>query len=71
MATPEEWYFANRLMGWYMIASQVVAISSISAVAGAMEARFGSDRVTWGVLWSCLTALIGIGAAVLHYFGRA
>lgn len=69
MATPEAWYSANRLMGCYMMASQIVAISSISAVAGAMEARFGSDRVTWGVLWSCLTALIGIGAAVLHYFG--
>ena len=68
LATPEEWYFANRLMGCYMLVSQIVAIFSISAVAAAMEARFGSDRVTWGVLWSCVTALIGIGTGVLQYY---
>ena len=70
MATPEEWYFANRLLGAYMIASQVVAVGSMSAISGMLEARFGSDRVTWGVLWSCGTALAGIGAGVLHYYIR-
>lgn len=70
MATPLAWYAANRLMGCYMIASQIVAISSIDAVAGAMIPRFGSDRVTWGVLWSCAAALSGIGAGVIHHYSR-
>ena len=70
MASPEEWHSANRLMGSYMIASQIIAISSVSSVGGAMISRFGSDRVTWGVLWSCTAALIGIGAGVVHYYSR-
>ncbi len=67
-ASLEEWYRANRMMGCYMVASQLVALGSMSAVAGAMMSRFGSNRVTWGVLWSCFLALLGIAAAVVHYY---
>lgn len=68
MATPEAWYGANRLMGVYMIGSQAFAIGTMSGVAGSMIARFGGNRETWGVLWSCLTALGGIAAAVFHHY---
>lgn len=70
MASPGEWLVANRLMGGYMIASQAVAIGTVSTVSSAMMARHGGDRVLWGVLWSCLTVLIGVGAAVAHYYSR-
>lgn len=68
MATPDAWHFANRLMGCYMIASQGIAVASMSRLAATMETRFGGDRVVWGVLWTCATALLGIGIAVLHYY---
>ena len=67
MASPEEWYRANRLMGCYMIGSQIVALGTMSAVAAAMISWSGGDRVMWGVLWSCLTALLGIAAGAIHY----
>ncbi len=68
MATEQAWYVANRLMGFWMIASQAAALLTMSRVSAAMQRRFGKDRVTWGVLWPCLTALAGIGSAVLHYY---
>ena len=68
MASEQAWYSANRLMGLWMIASQAAAVLTMSHVSAAMRRRFGKDRVTWGVLWSCLTALAGIGSAVLHHF---
>lgn len=70
MATPEDWYFANRLLGWYMIFSQTAAVVTINSVAAAMTSRFGGDRVTWGTLWSCTAALVGIAAGVAHYYSR-
>ena len=70
MATPEEWYLANRLLGRYMVVSQAVALVTIHPVAAALMSRFGSDRVTWGTLWSCATALLGIAAGVAHYYSR-
>ncbi len=68
VASPGEWYASNRLMGSYMIASQILALGSMSAVARALVSRFGRDRLTWGVLWSTCLALVGIGAAVWHYY---
>ena len=67
MAPPQEWYAANRLMGCYIIASQVVALTSMDRFYRAMLERFRNDRSTWGVLWSCATALVGIGGCVLQY----
>lgn len=68
MASPEEWSLANRLMGWYMIGSQVLAMALMDRLAGALQARFGSDRVVWGVLCACAAVLLGMGAAVVHYY---
>lgn len=67
MSSPEEWYPANRLMGCYMLGSQVVAIVAMGRVSGAIQSRLGRDRVLWGVSWACVTALAGIGACVFHY----
>ncbi len=67
LASTAEWYCANSLMGWHMIASQAMAVMSMDALCRAMEGGFGKDRVTWGVLWSCATALVGIGTGLLHY----
>ena len=68
MASPQEWYFANRLMGLYMVASQVGAITSMHAACRAMTQRFGKERATWGALWSSAMALVGIGVGVVHYY---
>ncbi len=70
-ASLQEWYSSNRLMGGYMIASQVLALGTMHAVTCALVAWCGRDRLTWGVLWSCLLALFGIGAAVVHYYSSA
>lgn len=67
MASPEAWYPANRLMGTYLLASQLLAIVTFNAVSRAMQLRFGRDRATWGVLWACVTSLAGIGACAIHY----
>ena len=67
LASPDVWYPANLLMGWYMLGSQVLAIASLNAVSERMRSRFGRDRATWGVLWPCVTALAGIGACAIHY----
>ena len=67
MASPDAWYPANRLMGCYLLGSQLLAVASLAAVSGAMQRRFGRDRVTWGVLWACVMSLVGIGACAIHY----
>ena len=67
MSSLGEWYPANRLMGYYMLASQVVAIASMGRVSEAMRSWFGKDSVAWGVAWACVTALVGIGACAIHY----
>ncbi len=67
MASPDAWYPANRLMGCYLLGSQVLAIVSLNAVSRAMQRRFGRDRPTWGVAWACVTSLAGIGACAIHY----
>ena len=67
MASPEEWYRANRLLGWYMILSQALAVASMDRVTRAIRSRFRGDRVAWGVPWACFLALAGIGGCALHY----
>lgn len=67
MSSPEEWYPANRLMGFYMLGSQVVAMVAMGRVAEAIQSRLGKDRILWGVTWACVTALAGIGAGVIHF----
>ena len=67
MASPDAWYPANRLMGCYLLGSQLLAVASLNAVSGPMHRRFGRDRATWGVLWACVTSLAGIGACAIHY----
>lgn len=68
LASPETWYRANRLMGWYVLAGQFVAVASLGRVTAAMRGRFGGDRVVWGVPWACLLALLSIGASVVHFY---
>lgn len=67
LSSLEEWYRANHLMGYYMLASQAIAIASMGLVSDAMRSRFGRDRVAWGVAWACVTSLVGIGACAIHY----
>ena len=67
MESPEEWYMANRILGWHMIVSQVIVLASVGRVTGALRARYGRDRITWGVLWACFASLAGIGTCAIHY----
>ena len=67
MGSPEEWYLANRILGWHMIVSQVIVLASVGRVERVLRARFGRDRITWGVLWACFASLAGIGTCAIHY----
>ena len=67
LESTDVWYAANRLMGAYMLGSQLIAIATLGRIARLMEERLGRDRATWGVGWACVTALAGIGLAALHF----
>lgn len=68
MASPEAWYRANQLMGYFMVAGQVAALFCKSAVAQALHARFGLDPAAGGVLLICAAALVSIGACAVYFY---
>ena len=70
MASPEAWYRANQVLGYYMLGSQVVAVIAADAVAGRLSSLWGWDRITGGVLWVCAASLIGIAASFVHVYSR-
>ena len=66
MASPEAWYAANQLMGYFMLVGQAAAIVFKGAVVQALQSRFGWEPIAWGVLWVCVVALASIAACAAY-----
>ncbi len=68
MSSPEAWYRANELMGFYMLVAQVAAIVSKRAVVQALLVRWPQVGRQWGIVWVCALTLLGVLGSVAHFY---